>query len=139
MAKLTRLSAACALCGLMASTAATVRAHTPNSAAAVPLNPYAQLFAATLERGQDAATNASSQLRATLDDALQTKQVARLMIVLKCDHYDVIEVIYRDGSIRVVDDPRAPIGRNEPVDRDQLNSLAVSFPGFTWGELECEY
>ncbi len=87
---------------------------------------------------QDSSTSAAKQLGTTLDDALQAKQVARLSVIVKCNHYDVIEVIYRDGSIKVVDDPRAPIGRNEPLDRDQLDRLANTLPGFVWGEIECD-
>jgi hypothetical protein len=29
-------------------------------------------------------------------------------------------------------------GRNEPVDRDQLKTLAATLPGFTWSEIDCE-
>jgi len=133
MARLTGLSFTCALC-VMAPMAATVLAKTPNTQP----DPYAQQFAASFKASQDATTGAGSQLSTTLDDALQAKQVARLSVILKCNHYDVIEVTYRDGSIKVVDDPRAPIGRNEPVDRDQLNALVSRLPGFVWGEIECD-
>jgi hypothetical protein len=115
-----------------------VLANTPNTVAVVQPVPYAQQFAASLKGSQDATTSAGTQFGTTLDDALQAKQVARLSVILKCNHYDVIEVTYRDGSIKVVDDPRAPIGRNEPVDRDQLKALAASVPGFAWAEIECE-
>jgi hypothetical protein len=121
----------------MALTASTVLAKTPN-AGAVQTNPYVQQFTATLTASPGSTSSAAKQLGITLDDALQAKQVARLSVVVKCNHYDVIEVIYRDGSIKVVDDPRAPIGRNEPVDRDQLDRLATSLPGFVWGEIECD-
>jgi hypothetical protein len=121
----------------MALRAATVLASNPRTATLQP-NPYVQQFAASLTKSQDSTTSADNRLGITLDDALHSKQVARLSVILKCNHYDVIEVIYRDGSIRVVDDPRAPIGRNEPVDRDQLDRLAASFPGFVWGEIECD-
>jgi len=121
----------------MSLTAATVSANTRNAFTVQP-NPYVQQFAASLTRSEDSTTGADKQLGITLDDALQAKQVARLSVILKCNHYDVIEVIYRDGSIKVVDDPRAPIGRNEPVDRDQLDRLAASLPGFVWGEIECD-
>jgi hypothetical protein len=133
MARLSGLSFSCALC-----CAATVLANTPNTVAVVQPVPYAQQFAASLKGSQDATTSAGTQFGTTLDDALQAKQVARLSVILKCNHYDVIEVTYRDGSIKVVDDPRAPIGRNEPVDRDQLKALAASVPGFAWAEIECE-
>lgn len=127
------MSAAC--CGLMLT--AAVPAKTPKTSTA-QVDPYVQQFAATLTRSQDPSTGAAKQLGTTLDDALQAKQVARLSVIVKCNHYDVIEVIYRDGSIKVVDDPRAPTGRNEPLDRDQLDSLATSLPGFVWGEIECD-
>ncbi len=137
MTRSTGSSLTYAACCLMALTAATVLAKTPN-AGAVQTNPYVQQFAATLTGSPDSTSSAAKQLGITLDDALQAKQVARLSVVVKCNHYDVIEVIYRDGSIKVVDDPRAPIGRNEPVDRDQLDKLATSLPGFVWGEIECD-
>jgi hypothetical protein len=121
----------------MALMAATVLAKTPD-VGAVQTNPYVQQFAASLTASPDSTSSVAKQLGITLDDALQAKQVARLSVVVKCNHYDVIEVIYRDGSIKVVDDPRAPIGRNEPVDRDQLDRLATSLPGFVWGEIECD-
>lgn len=121
----------------MVLTAATVPAKTPKAGTA-QMDPYAQQFAATLTQSQDSSTSAAQQLGTTLDDALQAKQVARLSVIVKCNHYDVIEVIYRDGSIKVVDDPRAPIGRNEPLDRDQLDRLASALPGFVWGEIECD-
>ena len=134
MTRSTGFSFTCALCAAMAVNASATLAAAPNSQP----NPYAQQFAASLKRSQDSTAGAGNQLGASLDDALQAKQVARLSVTLKCNHYDVIEVIYRDGSIKVVDDPRAPTGRNEPVDRDQLNMLAASLPGFVWGEIECD-
>jgi hypothetical protein len=137
MARLTALSITFALCCVMALTAATVLANTRYTATVQP-NPYVQQFAASFTGSPDSPTSASKQLGITLDDALQAKQVARLSVILKCNHYDVIEVIYRDGSIKVVDDPRAPIGRNEPVNREQLDRLAASLPGFVWGEIECD-
>ncbi len=121
----------------MVLTAATVAAKTPKAGTA-QIDPYVQQFAASLTQGQDSSTSTARQLGTTLDDALQAKQVARLSVIVKCNHYDVIEVIYRDGSIKVVDDPRAPIGRNEPLDRDQLDRLASALPGFVWGEIECD-
>jgi hypothetical protein len=127
----------CAACCLTALAAATVLAKTPNTSAP-RLDPYVQQFAASLMLNQDSSTGAAKQLGSTLDEALQAKQVARLSVIVKCNHYDVIEVIYRDGSIKVVDDPRAPIGRNDPLDRDQLDRLATSLPGFVWGEIECD-
>jgi hypothetical protein len=137
MARSTGLSFTSAACCVLVLTVAAVPAKTPKTSTA-RVDPYVQQFAATLTRSQDSATGASKQLGTTLDDALQAKQVARLSVIVKCNHYDVIEVIYRDGSIKVVDDPRAPIGRNEPLDRDQLDSLASSLPGFVWGEIECD-
>jgi hypothetical protein len=121
----------------MALAAATVLAKSPNTGAA-QMDPYVQQFAAILALSEDSSTGTAKQLGSTLDDALQAKQVARLSVIVKCNHYDVIEVIYRDGSIKVVDDPRAPIGRNEPLDRDQLDRLATSLPGFVWGEIDCD-
>jgi hypothetical protein len=138
MARSTELSFTCAACCVIALTAATVSAKTPNTGT-VQTDPYVQLFAASLTRSQDSSTSAAKQLGTTLDDALQAKQVARLSVIVKCNHYDVIEVVYRDGSIKVVDDPRAPIGRNEPLDRDQLDRLANTLPGFVWGEIECDW
>jgi hypothetical protein len=137
MARSTGLSFICAACCLTALAAATALAKTPNTRTP-QLDPYVQQFAASLTLNQDSSTGAAKQLGTTLDDALQAKQVARLSVIVKCNHYDVIEVIYRDGSIKVVDDPRAPIGRNEPLDRDQLDRLATSLPGFVWGEIECD-
>jgi hypothetical protein len=137
MARFTGLSFTCAAYCVIALAAASVPAKTPNTGTG-QLDPYVQQFAATLTRSQDSSTGAAKQLGTALDDALQAKQVARLSVIVKCNHYDVIEVIYRDGSIKVVDDPRAPIGRNEPLDRDQLDSLAISLPGFVWGEIECD-
>jgi hypothetical protein len=131
------LSFTCAVCCVMALTAATLPAKTPNTRT-VQIDPYVQQFAASFTRSADSSTSAAKQLGTTLDDALQAKQVARLSVIVKCNHYDVIEVIYRDGSIKVVDDPRAPIGRNEPLDRDQLDRLANTLPGFVWGEIECD-
>jgi hypothetical protein len=136
MARLTGLSFTCALCWAMVLGTATVPANAQNTVAFVQA--YTQQFADSVKLNQDAKTSTGIRLSDTLGDALQAKKVARLSVVLKCNHYDVIEVTYRDGSIKVVDDPRAPIGRNEPVDRDQLRSLAVSLPGFSWGEIECE-
>jgi hypothetical protein len=138
MARSTKLSVSCAACCVMALTAATVPAKTPNTRT-VQIDPYVQQFAASFMRSADSSTSAAKQLGTTLDDALQAKQVARLSVIVKCNHYDVIEVIYRDGSIKVVDDPRAPIGRNEPLDRDQLDRLAHTLPGFVWGEIECDW
>jgi hypothetical protein len=136
MARLTGLSSTCALCWAMVLGAATVSANAQNTVALVQA--YPQQFADSVKLNKDAKTSTGIRLSDTLGDALQAKKVARLSVVLKCNHYDVIEVTYRDGSIKVVDDPRAPIGRNEPVDRDQLRSLAASLPGFSWGEIECE-
>jgi hypothetical protein len=138
MARLPILSFAFSLCCVIAFGAATLSANAQNKVAFVQPNPYAQQFVDTLKSSQDGTTSAGSQLGNVLSDALQVKQVARLSVILKCNHYEVIEVTYRDGSIKVVDDPRAPIGRNQPVDRDQLRTLAATLPGFTWGELECE-
>ncbi len=138
MARLTGLSFVCALSGVVALAVAIVPAIAQKTGAVVQANTYAQQFVDALKRSPDAVTGAGSQLDTMLDDALQAKQVARLSVIIKCDHYEVIEVTYRDGSIKVVDDPRAPSGRNEPVDRDQLKSLAATLPGFSWGELGCE-
>jgi hypothetical protein len=134
MARLTGLSFASALCCAIALGAAAVPANAQTTVAFVQA--YTQQLADSVRLSQGAKTG--TRLSDTLGDALQAKKVARLSVVLKCNHYDVIEVTYRDGSIKVVDDPRAPIGRNEPVDRDQLQSLAASLPGFSWGEIECE-
>jgi len=82
--------------------------------------------------------NAQAELGQILGNALLVKQIARLAVIVKCNHYHLIEVTYRNGSIKVLDDPRAPGGRNEPMDRDRLETLAATLPGFTWGELPCE-
>jgi hypothetical protein len=138
MARLTGLNFACASGCAMVIGAAIVPAIAQNRLAALQPNPYAQQFVDNIKRSQDPVTSPGSRLDTMLDDALQAKQVARLSLVIKCNHYDVIEVTYRDGSIKVVEDPRAPSGRNEVVDRDQLKNLAATLPGFTWGELACE-
>jgi hypothetical protein len=41
-------------------------------------------------------------------------------------------------TIKVMDDPRAPAGQNEPMDRDKLKVLAATLPGFSWHELDCD-
>jgi hypothetical protein len=68
----------------------------------------------------------------------QAKQITKFSVIIKCNHYHLIEVTYRNGSIKVIDDPRASGGRNESVDRDNLMALVAILPGFTWGELPCE-
>jgi hypothetical protein len=136
MTRLTGFSFAFASCCVIALGVATAPASAQNTVVFVQAD--TQQFVDSVKLSQDMQTSSGTRLSDTLGDALQAKKVARLSVVLKCNHYDVIEVTYRDGSIKVVDDPRAPIGRNEPVDRDQLRSLAARLPGFTWGEIECE-
>jgi len=138
MARLTKLSFVCVLCCVMGLGAATVPANAQNAALVVQANPYAQQLLDSLKRSEDAVANAGSRLGTALSDALQAKQVAKLAVIIKCDRYHLIEVTYRDRSIKVVDDPRALSGRNEPVDRDQLKTLAATLPGFTWSEIDCE-
>jgi hypothetical protein len=88
--------------------------------------------------GKQQAEDTGRELGTMLGGAIQGKQVTKLSVILKCNHYHLIDISYGDGSIKVIDDPRAPSGRNEAVDRDKLKALASSLPGFSWGELACD-
>jgi hypothetical protein len=125
------------MCLSLALGAATLPANADNTVVVVQPNPHAQQFVDNLKRNQEAAAQTGQGLGQILGNA-QAKQIAKFSVIIKCNHYHLIEVTYRNGSIKVIDDPRAPGGRNEPVDRDNLMALATTLPGFTWGELPCE-
>jgi hypothetical protein len=82
--------------------------------------------------------DAGSGLGQLLGGAIRGKQITKLSVILKCNHYHLIEISYADGSIKIIDDARAPSGRNEAVDRDKLNAMAANVPGFSWGEATCD-
>lgn len=88
------------------------------------------------DAGKQAFESVGTALGQMLYNVANPKQVVGLRVVIKCNHYDVIEVTYRDGSIKVMDDPRA--ARGASVDREQLNTLANTLPGFIWRELGCD-
>jgi hypothetical protein len=88
--------------------------------------------------GKQQAEDAGNQLGQLLRGAPQGNQATKVSVILKCNHYHLIEISYADGSIKIIDDPRAPSGRNEAVDRDKLNAQASSIPGLSWSELPCD-
>jgi hypothetical protein len=88
--------------------------------------------------GKQQMENTGSGLAALVAEAGHGYQPAKVSVILKCNHYYLLDVAYTDGSIKVIDDPRAPSGRNEAVDRDKLNALVSSIPGFSWRELPCD-
>jgi hypothetical protein len=113
----------------------------------VPTAPNANSTAAAVQQpdysyphnaGKQQAADAGHEIGTMLGGAMQGRQVTQLHIILKCNHYHLIDISYGDGSIKVIDDPRAPSGRNEAVDRDKLKVLASTLPGFSWGELACD-
>jgi hypothetical protein len=107
-----------------------------NSSAAPPAPPpdYSYLHDAGKQQMQDAGRG-FGQL---LGGAIRGKQITKLSVILKCNHYHLIEISYADGSIKIIDDTRGPSGRNEAIDRDKLNAMAANVPGFSWGEATCD-
>jgi hypothetical protein len=115
--------------------------ESPNTASApapVQANPYAQQFTDNLKRNQEQASQVGQGLGQLLGQAIQGKQITKLSVILKCNHYHLVEISYADGSIKIIDDPRAPSGRNEVVDRDRLDVMSSKVPGFSWAELACD-
>jgi hypothetical protein len=115
--------------------------ESPNAATApapVQPNPYAQQFTDNLKRNQDQASQVGQGLGQLFGQAIQGRQIIKLSVILKCNHYHLIEISYADGSIKIIDDPRAPSGRNEVVDRDRLDVMSSNVPGFSWAELACD-
>jgi hypothetical protein len=115
--------------------------ESPNTATApapVQPSPYAQQFADNIKRSQDQVSQAGQGLGQLLGGAIQGKQITKLSVILKCNHYHLVEISYADGSIKIIDDPRAPSGRNEVVDRDRLNVMSSKVRGFSWAEVACD-
>jgi hypothetical protein len=110
----------------------TAPAQSPATPAPQP--DYSYLHDAGKQQMQDAG----SQLGQLLRGALQGNQATKVSIILKCNHYYLLDISYADGSIKVIDDPRGASGRNEAVDRDKLRALASSIPGLSWSELPCD-
>jgi hypothetical protein len=113
-------------------------ASADNTIIVVQPNPYAQAFTDNLKHSQNATAQAGQGLGQLLGAAFRPKDITSLTVILKCNRYHLIEVNYRDGSFKVIDDPRGAPDRNEAVDRDKLKAMAATVPGFTWSELPCE-
>jgi hypothetical protein len=56
--------------------------------------------------GRQQAEDAGRGLAAIVAEAGQGYQPAKISVILKCNHYYLLDVTYTDGSIKVIDDPR---------------------------------
>jgi hypothetical protein len=88
--------------------APTTPSASANQAPATQPQDYSYLHNAGKQQAEDAGRG----IAAIVAEAGQGYQPAKVSIILKCNHYYLLDVTYTDGSIKVIDDPRAPHWRN---------------------------
>jgi hypothetical protein len=91
----------------------------PNTNYTVPSSPSPSAppdYSYLRNAGKQQAEDTGRGLAAIVAEAGQGYQPAKVSVILKCNHYYLLDVAYTDGSIKVIDDPRAPSGRNDRPD-----------------------